>query len=48
MVDSYDDLSSAIQSIASSAPATQGDFSDLTPDRVGEKLSTLHSKLLFE
>ena len=48
VVDSCDDLSSAIQSIASLAPATQGNFTDLTPDRVGEKLSTLHSKLLFE
>jgi hypothetical protein len=47
VVDSCDDLSSAIQSIASLAPATQGIFTDLTPDRVGEKLSILYSKLLF-
>jgi glycosyltransferase involved in cell wall biosynthesis len=47
VVDSYDDLSSAIHSIASLAPATQGTFTNLTPNRVGEKLSILYSKLLF-
>ena len=48
VVDSYDDLATAIQSIPSLAPATTGIFTDLTPSSVGEKLSTLYSKLLLD
>ena len=48
VVDSHDDLSSAINSIASLAPVKPGTFTELTPDCVGEKLSTLYSKLLFD
>jgi hypothetical protein len=48
VVDSFDELSSAIQSIASLAPAKPGSFAELMPNRVGDKLSILYSKLLLD
>ena len=48
VVDSFDELSSAIHSIAFLAPAKLGTFTELMPNRIGEKLSSLYSKLLLD
>ena len=48
VVDSQEDLSKVIQNISSLAPTVPGIFTDLAPSSVGEKLSTLYSKLLLD
>ena len=48
VVDSHEDLSKVIQNISSLAPAAPGIFTDLAPSSVGEKLSTLYSKLILD
>lgn len=46
-VESIEDLKNALLAIPTLAPAQLGNFEELSPNRIGRKLSTIYSKLLF-